>query len=145
MGSICNPEGEPSSPPMRLQFDGRLKLEFHGSRFTSNAGLRAYSELDDALGLATFAGAMLADTRTGKNVAIVLPGSFASRSIAVSPDTRTSTMLIAWYTIPRCAGSSVARLSNVVARPPTRWAVSRRNCSRRMITWIDTVHRRKPL
>jgi hypothetical protein len=36
-------------------------------RITSDAGLLTYRELDDALDLTSLAGAMLADSRTGKN------------------------------------------------------------------------------
>ena len=50
-----------------MAFDHRLKLEFHGSRVTSDAGLLAFRELDDALGLTELAGEALADTRTGRN------------------------------------------------------------------------------
>jgi DDE family transposase len=59
--------GEESNAALRIMFDPRLKLEFHGSRVTSDAGLLAFRELDNALGLTDLAGEVLADTRTGQN------------------------------------------------------------------------------
>src|SRR5919201_1490669 len=59
--------GEAPKAGLRVTFDRRLKLEFHGSRVTSDAGLLAFRELDDALGLTEMAGEVLADRRTGRN------------------------------------------------------------------------------
>jgi hypothetical protein len=72
----CHPAGESKSPHLRVDFDRRLKLEFHGSRITSDAGLLAYRELDDALGLSEGAGGLFQDSRTGKNGRHEMVGQF---------------------------------------------------------------------
>jgi len=63
----ANPTGAGKKPALRMAFDSRLKLEFHGSKVTSDAGLLAYRELDAALGLTDHDENLLSDGRTGKN------------------------------------------------------------------------------
>ena len=59
--------GECQTEPLRPQFDRRLRFEFHGTNGTSDAGLLAYRELDDALKFTDTAAEELHDTRTGRN------------------------------------------------------------------------------
>jgi hypothetical protein len=59
--------GESESGVLRLDYDRRLKLEFHGSKVTSDAGFLPFRELDDVLGLTDLAGECLVDPRSGKN------------------------------------------------------------------------------
>lgn len=68
--------GEIEPADLRVVFDRRLKLEFHESKVTSDAGLFAFRELDDALGLTEMAGQVLADSRTGKNNRHTLTAQF---------------------------------------------------------------------
>ena len=40
--------GDGEKTPLRLQFNPQIRLEFHGAAITSDAGLLAFRELDDA-------------------------------------------------------------------------------------------------
>ena len=59
--------GDCQTEPLRPQFDRRLRLRFFGAQVTSDAGLLAYRELDDALDLTHAAAGTLQDSRTGQN------------------------------------------------------------------------------
>src|SRR5215468_11191481 len=59
--------GDCSTEPLRPQFDRRFQIRFFGAKVTSDAGLLAYRELDDALDLTTSTAAQLQDHRTGQN------------------------------------------------------------------------------
>jgi Transposase DDE domain group 1 len=73
---LTNPTGEAKNGVLRLDFDRRVMVQFRGSGVTSDAGLLAYRELDDALGLTPAVGDLLADARTGKNGRHDLVGMF---------------------------------------------------------------------
>ena len=60
--------GESTKPRAKLRFDRRIRLEFHGSTITSDAGLLACRELDDAMGLTEKASECLQENRGGRNV-----------------------------------------------------------------------------
>ena len=83
---MANPTGESESDALRLDFDRRLMFQFRGSVVTSDAGLLAYRELDDALGLTAMASDVLADAR--RMVGTHWPGCSDSRYLVASPGTR---------------------------------------------------------
>ena len=60
--------GESTKPRATLRFDRRVRLEFRGATITSDAGLLACRELDDALGLTETANECLQESRGGRNV-----------------------------------------------------------------------------
>lgn len=43
--------GDGRKQALRMQFDGKLRLEFHGAKITSDEGLLAFRELDEAFRL----------------------------------------------------------------------------------------------
>jgi hypothetical protein len=62
-----NSTGAAKKPALRVAFNSCLKLEFHGSKVTSDAGLLADRELDAALCLTDLGENLLNDWRTVKN------------------------------------------------------------------------------
>lgn len=62
-----HPEGAGETGDVRLGFDRRVRLEFHGSKISSDGGLLLFRELDEVLGLHDIARRFLRDTRTGHN------------------------------------------------------------------------------
>ena len=60
--------GERKKGSLRVNFDGKLKLEFHGTTISSDAGLLVYRELDEALGLTADLEDLIDEPRMGKNI-----------------------------------------------------------------------------
>ncbi len=123
--------GESEFPPLRVDFDRRLKLEFHGSKITSDAGLLAYRELDDVLGLTDLGGAALSDLRRGKNTRHLLTGLLRQSvfgRLAGYEDVNDAERLSR-------DPAMRARALIVVPPRPARWGASRRSGWRRRRTW----------
>src|SRR5262249_38475120 len=141
--------------PLRPQFDRRLRLEFQGATVTSDAGLLAYRELDDALQLTDSAADVLHDTRTGRNtrhgLAALLRQSLFSRlagyedlndaqRLRVDPALRT--------VVGGRAGDHTAASTSEIGRFETGTLTTRENLSRLMDLsgqWIDHAHQHRKL
>ncbi len=63
--------GERQKQPFQLSFNTSLKVDFQGSRVTSDAGLILVRELDERLGFSKLIEGHLADSR-GKNIQLPL-------------------------------------------------------------------------
>ena len=50
--------GDRRKQALRVQFDGKLRLEFHGAKITSDAGLLPFRELDEGFRLTEHASAV---------------------------------------------------------------------------------------
>ena len=67
--------GDKQNRPFQLSFNGLLKIDFQGSRITSDGGLILVRELDERLGLSELIGEHLADHR-GPNTRLPLADLF---------------------------------------------------------------------
>jgi hypothetical protein len=65
--------GETKNRPFQFSFSSSLKVDFQGSRVTSDAGLLVVRELDERLGLSQLISDNLTDARHGKNTQLPLP------------------------------------------------------------------------
>jgi hypothetical protein len=60
--------GETCQQALRVGFDSAIKLEFHGAKVSSDAGLFPFRDLDEAAQLTESSAAELFDFRTGSNI-----------------------------------------------------------------------------
>ncbi len=152
---MAHPAGEADSGASRLDFDRRLKLEFHGANVTSDAGLIAYRELDDALGLSALTGALLSDGRRGKNTRHVLAGLLRQSvfgRLAGYEDVNDADRLardpaMRWVVGGHAVAKQAASASQI-GRFETEWLASDENSAALVDLsgqWIDRVHGRRPL
>ena len=151
---MTNPVGESNDGPLRLDFDRRLMLQFCGSVVTSDAGLLAYRELDDVLGLTTMASDVLADARTGKNGRHALAGLLRQSvfgRLAGYEDVNDAERLRHDPAMRRIVGGHAAHgcaaSPSQMGRFETQWLAAPENLSALADLsgrWIDLVHARRP-
>jgi hypothetical protein len=147
--------GEAEGTALRVAFDPRLKLEFHGSQVTSDAGLLAFRELDEALGLTEVAGEVLTDTRTGQNSRHTLIaqlrqsvfGRLAGYEDVNDADRLAHDPALRWIVGGRAVTQTAASASQM-GRFETEVLTQKANLS--ALTdlsgrWIDRVHARRPV
>ena len=149
--------GDDEKTPLKLDFDSKVRLEFRGATITSDAGLLACRELDDALSLTDSADEFLKESRTGKNIQHklipLLRQSVYSR-LAGYDDTNDADRLsqdpamrvvVGWKGPDRNAAST-----SEMGRFETEWLTQKENLKgieRLNVEWIKrvvakTVHRR---
>jgi len=146
--------GDCQNEDLRVDFDSRLKLKFVGSQVTSDAGLLAYRELDEVLGLTEQGADVLTDSRQGRNkqhqLVPLLRQSIYSR-LAGYEDVNDAERLCVDPALRHVVGGRAsqpdkqAASSSEIGRFETETLSTKRNLTALMNLsgrWIDNVHRR---
>ena len=151
---MAYPMGEATAQPLRVDFDRRIKLEFHGARITSDGGLLAYRELDDAFGLSDVAITQLFDGRRGKNGRHTLGGLFRQSvfgRLAGYEDVNDAERLARDPAMRAIVGREgldrAAASSSQMGRFETEWLATNANLAALTDlsgSWIDRIHDHKP-
>ncbi len=149
--------GDAKNDDLRVSFDSRLKLKFLGSQITTDAGLLAYRELDEALGLTEMSADNLQDSRLGQNkqhgLVPLLRQSVYSR-LAGYEDVNDAERLSVDPAMRHVVGGRAAQAdkeaasTSGVGRFETETLSAKSNLTALMDLsgeWIDKVHRCKPL
>ena len=146
--------GEAEQQLLRVDFDRRIKLEFHGARITSDGGLLAYGELDDAVGLLDMAAAALSDGRRGKNTRHRLAGLLRQSvfgRLAGYEDVNDAERLAHDPAMRAIVGREgldrAAASSSQMGRFETEWLAGDTNLEPLADlsgAWIDRIHDRRP-
>jgi len=147
--------GETKKDALRVNFDNKLKLEFHGVKVTSDAGLLAYREIDDAFGLTEMTAYKLTDNRIGKNtqhsLAALLRQSVYSR-LAGYEDTNDAERLSVDPAMRHVVGerakdktaASVSQMgrfeTEILTQPKNLKALIKQTGQ-----WVDEVHQQKSI
>jgi Transposase DDE domain group 1 len=150
---MADPAGEADKGALRLDFDRRVMLRFHGTMITSDGGLLAYRELDDVLALTTSGGERLAEARTGRNRRHLLVGLLRQSvfgRLAGYEDVNDADRLcrdpaMRWVVggdAPMGRGASASQMG----RFETEWLVQPENLAALADLpgqWIEAVHQRR--
>ena len=151
---MAYPMGEAKLEPLRVDFDRRVKLEFHGSDISSDGGLLPYRELDHALGLTELSGEVLFEARRGKNTRHLLVGLLRQSvfgRLAGYEDVNDAERLahdpVMRAIVDHKGLDRMAASSSQMGRFETEWLATDDNLAALTAlsgVWIDRVHDRRP-
>ncbi len=151
---MAYPMGETKLEPLRVDFNRRVKLEFHGSDISSDGGLLPYRELDHALGLTELSGEVLFEARRGKNTRHLLVGLLRQSvfgRLAGYEDVNDAERLahdpVMRAIVDHKGLDRMAASSSQMGRFETEWLATDDNLAALTAlsgVWIDRVHDRRP-
>ena len=147
--------GEARKDALRVGFDRTLKLEFHGAKVSSDAGLFPYRDLDDAARLTESVATDLFDFRTGSNIShsmtALLRQSIYSRLAGyedVNDAERLSVDPVMRHLVGGRAADRQGASTSQVGRFETDVLPHRHNLTALMNMpgqWVDLIRQRRPI